>query len=204
MRIAMFQGPFESEGVRANLARLEGAAREAAGFGAGLLICPEMFLSGYAIGPDRVRAAAEPVDGPSAARTAAIARDAGIALLYGYPELGEDGLVYNAALLLDRHGRRLANHRKTHLFSDLDRSAFAPGHGPPTLAEIDGMRVGGAPAWRTVLDVSLPTTLDGPQALCATVGCPFALGPQHVTYAALQLRTRLSPMAFQPTDTIAG
>ena len=142
MRIAMFQGPFESEGVEANLARLEGAAREAAGLGAGLLICPEMFLSGYAIGPERVREAAEPIDGPSAVRAAAIACDAGIALLYGYPELGEDGLVYNAALLLDRHGRRLANHRKSHLFSDLDRSAFAPGHGPPTLAEIDGTKVG--------------------------------------------------------------
>ena len=101
-----------------------------------------MFLSGYAIGPERVRAAAEPVDGPSAALAAVIARDAGIALLYGYPELGADGLVYNAALLLDRHGVPLANHRKTHLFSDLDRSAFAPGHGPPALAEIDGMRIG--------------------------------------------------------------
>ena len=37
----------------------------------------------------------------------------GIALLYGYPERGADGRVYNAALLLDRNGRRLANHRKT-------------------------------------------------------------------------------------------
>ena len=142
MRIAMFQGPFRDEGVQANLVRLEETARAAAGLGAGLLICPEMFLSGYAIGPERVRAAAEPVDGPAAARSAAIARDAGIALLYGYPELGEDGLVYNSALLLDRHGHRLANHRKTHLFSDLDRSAFAAGHGPPTLAEVDGMKVG--------------------------------------------------------------
>ena len=44
--------------------------------------------------------------------------------------------------MLDRHGRRLANHRKTHLFSDLDRNAFAAGDGPPTMAEIDGIRVG--------------------------------------------------------------
>lgn len=142
MRIAAFQGPFHNEGVAANLDRLEEAARGAARQGAGLLIAPEMFLSGYAIGPERVRALAEPVDGPSAARAAAIARDAGIALLYGYPELGEGDAVYNAALLVDRHGKSLANHRKTHLFSDLDRSAFAPGHGPPTLTEIDGLRVG--------------------------------------------------------------
>jgi predicted amidohydrolase len=142
MRIAAFQGPFRNEGVATNLARLEEAAQESARQGASLLIAPEMFLTGYAIGPERVRALAEPVDGPSAVRAAAIARDSGIALLYGYPELGEDNLVYNAALLLDRHGRRLANHRKTHLFSDLDRSAFAAGHGPPTLAEIDGTKVG--------------------------------------------------------------
>lgn len=142
MRIAMFQGPFHGEGVQANLARLEEASRAAAGLGASLLICPEMFLTGYAIGPERVRALAEPTHGPSAIRAAGIARDAGIALLYGYPELDADGRVYNAALLLDRHGVPLANHRKTHLFSDLDRSAFAPGHGPPTLAEVDGVKVG--------------------------------------------------------------
>lgn len=142
MRIALFQGPFEPAAPAENLARLARVAEAAARDGAGLLICPEMFLTGYAIGPERVRALAEPIDGRSAARAAAIARDAGIALLYGYPELGEDGLVYNAALLLDRHGRRLANHRKTHLFSDLDRSAFAAGNGPPTLAEVDGMKVG--------------------------------------------------------------
>ena len=65
-----------------------------------------MFLSGYAIGPAEVRRLAEPVDGPSAGRAAAIARAAGIALLYGYPELGADSRIYNAALMLDRHGRR--------------------------------------------------------------------------------------------------
>jgi len=73
---------------------------------------------------------------------------------------------------------------------------------PPPTPPADGMRVGGAPAWRTVLDVSLPTTLDGPPTLCAVVGCPFALGPQHVTYAGLGLRSRRIPDAFQPTDTV--
>jgi hypothetical protein len=74
---------------------------------------------------------------------------------------------------------------------------------PPAAAPADGMRVGGSPAWRTFMDVSLPTTLNEPPALCAAVGCPFALGPQHVSYAALRLRTRLSPTAFQPTDTVS-
>jgi hypothetical protein len=80
-----------------------------------------------------------------------------------------------------------------------DTFIYDPQAAPP----LDGMRVGGAPSWRTVLDVSLPTTLVGPPALCAVVGCPFALGPQHVTYAALGLRSRRSPDAFQPTDTVS-
>lgn len=142
MRIAMFQGPLAHGTVATNLARLTEAAAQAAGRGADLLVCPEMFLTGYAIGPEAVRRLAEPVDGASAGRAAAIARDADIALLYGYPELGPDGRVYNAAQLLDRHGVPLANHRKTHLFSDLDRSAFAPGDGPPTVAVVDGVRLG--------------------------------------------------------------
>jgi hypothetical protein len=74
---------------------------------------------------------------------------------------------------------------------------------PPAAAPLDGLRIGGSPAWRTVLDVTLPTTLNGPPALCAAVGCPFALGPQHVTYAGLELRTRASPTAFQPLDTLS-
>ena len=142
MWIAVFQGPEEGGSPARNLELLERAAQRAAADGARLLIAPEMFLTGYDIGPPAVAELAEAVDGPSAAAAAQIARRAGIALLYGYPERGPDGRIYNAALLLDRDGRHLANHRKTHLFGDLDRNAFSPGHGPPTLAEIDGLKLG--------------------------------------------------------------
>ena len=142
MRVALFQGPEQPGTVGDNLGRLRAAAGDAAARGARLLICPEMFLTGYNIGPDATRRLAEPVDGPSAQAAAAIAREHGLALLYGYPELAPDGSVYNAALLLDRDGRQLANHRKSHLFGDLDRSAFCAGSGAPTLAEIDGLRLG--------------------------------------------------------------
>jgi predicted amidohydrolase len=142
MRVAVFQGPLHGGAPDQNLGRLRRAARDAADAGAGLLIAPEMFLTGYNIGPEAVRGLAEPVDGPSATEAARIARSVGLALLYGYPELGPDGRVYNAAVLLDRQGRRLANHRKTHLFGALDRDAFAPGQGPPTVAEVDGLRLG--------------------------------------------------------------
>jgi hypothetical protein len=73
---------------------------------------------------------------------------------------------------------------------------------PPAAAPVDGIRVGGAPAWRSVLDVALPATLSGPPELCAAVGCPFALAPRNVTYAALGLRGRRPPDAYQPSDSI--
>ena len=69
---------------------------------------------------------------------------------------------------------------------------------PPT----DGIRVGGAPAWRTILDVRMPAQLNGPQALCAVVQCPVTLHASELNYAALVLRTRRTEGAFQPTDTV--
>ncbi len=67
----------------------------------------------------------------------------------------------------------------------------------------DGIRVGGAPSWRTVFDLNVPDTLDGPSSLCAVAGCPLALTPDRVTHAELVLTPRPSaPSAFQPTDTV--
>ncbi len=169
MRIALFQGPFASAGVAANLQRLSTLAVDAAGLGAGLLVCPEMYLTGYAIGPAAVRRLAEPVDGPSAVRAAEIAREAGLALLYGYPELGEGDRVYNSAILIDRHGRTLANHRKTHLYGALDRDAFSAGDGPPTIAELDGAKLGILICY----DVEFPENV----RLLAAAGCELVAVP---------------------------
>jgi hypothetical protein len=74
---------------------------------------------------------------------------------------------------------------------------------PQASAPADGFRVGGAPAWRSVLDLALPSVLNGPPELCAATGCPFALAPTNVTFAGLGLRTRRPPDAFLPTDSIS-
>lgn len=66
----------------------------------------------------------------------------------------------------------------------------------------DGVRIGGAPAWRTVLDVAIPEQLSGPPEFCAVVSCPHTLGPGQISYAALVLTSRASEGAFQPTDSI--
>lgn len=66
----------------------------------------------------------------------------------------------------------------------------------------DGIRIGGAPSWRTVMDIRVPQTLNGPEALCRAAGCPLALTEDHLNYAALVLYTRRSEPAFQPTDSV--
>lgn len=75
---------------------------------------------------------------------------------------------------------------------------YAPSPGPPA----DGLRIGGVPAWRSVLDLSVPAQLTGPAELCAAVGCPLPLTSDRLNYAALVLTSRRTEAAFQPTDTV--
>lgn len=136
----MLQAPRHTTDPAAHLALLSDAAARASALGARLLIAPEMFLTGYRIGADAIRAAAEPADGRAANRIGEIACTSQIALLYGYPE--RDGeAIYNAAQLIDRDGRRLANHRKTHLFGATERAVFTAGDAM-TLTELAGLRIG--------------------------------------------------------------
>jgi hypothetical protein len=66
----------------------------------------------------------------------------------------------------------------------------------------DGLRVGGTPSWRSVLDVAVPKTLSEPAALCARVTCPIELTAGRVNYAALVLRSSQTEPAFAPTDSV--
>lgn len=65
------------------------------------------------------------------------------------------------------------------------------------------LRVGGAPAWRSVLDLNVPRRLTGPPELCDAVGCPVEIDEDHVSYAGLVLSPRRPDPAFAPSDTLA-
>ncbi|MFB7649786.1 carbon-nitrogen hydrolase family protein [Streptomyces sp. NPDC059095] len=140
LRTALLQSSGRLSDVAANLTALDEAAGRAAATGAGLIVCPELFLTGYAIGDDVARLA-EPADGPSARAIADIAVRHGLAVVYGYPERDGDA-VYNAAQLIGPDGTRLANYRKTHLFGGFEQEAFTPGEQPVVQAELNGLRVG--------------------------------------------------------------
>lgn len=75
-------------------------------------------------------------------------------------------------------------------------------YSPIPEAPAQGIRVGGVPAWRSVIRMDLPPVLNGPASLCALVGCPFVLEPDRINAAVLVLRTRTTDPAFQPSDTV--
>ncbi len=72
---------------------------------------------------------------------------------------------------------------------------YDPLPGPPT----EGLRVGGAPSWRSVITLDLPRVLDGHPDLCAVVTCPFDLvaNDAQLNLAELVLTTRQTLPAYQ-------
>ncbi|WP_406859692.1 carbon-nitrogen hydrolase family protein [Streptomyces sp. HUAS MG47] len=140
LRTALLQSSGVPGDVPANLALLDEAAGRAAAAGAGLLITPELFLTGYAVGDDLARLA-EPADGPASRAVAGLAARHGLAIVHGYPERAGERL-YNAVRLSGPEGAALADYRKTHLYGAYERQWFTPGEEPVVQAELDGLTVG--------------------------------------------------------------
>ncbi len=139
MKVAIYQGQGRKTRVDENLEIIHNSASSASEQGAKLIIFPELFLTGYNIG-DAVIDLAEPSDGQAAQRASNIAREANIALLYGYPERSGKS-VYIAAILIDRNGQTLANYRKTHLYGSYENRSFEPGDSL-VVAELEGLKIG--------------------------------------------------------------
>ena len=140
MRVALYQCPPLPLDVAGNLQRLKAWALQVRDVD--LLVLPEMFLSGYNIGARAVAERAQPQDGDAAQQIAELAKTCNMAIVYGYPERGEDGRIYNSAQLIDARGQRLLNYRKTHLFGELDRTMFTPGPDAFPVVELNGWKLG--------------------------------------------------------------
>lgn len=139
VRVAVMQTTPAAD-VDHNLQRLADALEIAARQEADVLVTPEMFLSGYNIGADAVRAAARPIDGERIERIAELTDRAGVAAVVGLPELA-DGDVFNVAALVSSTGELLTSYRKTHLYGDLDRSQFSAGDALGEVVDLAGLRV---------------------------------------------------------------
>ncbi len=141
MHVAIFQGPQYGASLQANLLTLAQQAVAASKQGADLLICPEMFLTGYKIGPAAISELAQEADSEIIKQAQDIAKQQDIAILFGFPE-AHQGKVYNAAVLIDENGNLLHIYRKTHLFGDIDRDAYSAGDTHSAIVNLHGFNIG--------------------------------------------------------------
>lgn len=108
--------------------------------GVDLAVLPEMALTGYvsARGDFDLRPFAEPLDGPTCAQLAALARRHELAL--AGPLVERDGArCYNACVVFDAAGRRLAHYRKRH--PSIPERWATPGELALPLFEVAGAQV---------------------------------------------------------------
>ena len=139
MRLAAFQMIARTCDVDANLGMLDGAAAEAKGRGAKLLVAPELATTGYGAA-DAIRDLAEPVDGRQGSAITAMATRHGLTIVAGFPERAGDA-IYNSALLVMPNGRQFI-YRKCHLYGCYERKLFAPAESRPLMTELDGIKIG--------------------------------------------------------------
>jgi len=138
--LALWQTPYAGD-VPTAFRALDEAAAQARGRGAEVLVCPEMSLTGYLLGPPTIAALAEPVDGPLLQAVAATARRHQIAIVCGWP-CATAGRPHNAVAFIGADGALLNVYAKTHLFGDADRAQFTPGPALPTVFSYRGLRLG--------------------------------------------------------------
>jgi predicted amidohydrolase len=118
--------------LAANLEMSTAAITEAVAAGAQIVVLPELVTSGYLFsGPDEARSAALRAGDPALDRWVTAAGEA--VVVGGFCELGDDGALYNSAVVIDR-GSVVGRYRKTHLW-DREKLIFTPGDRlPPVLA----------------------------------------------------------------------
>lgn len=117
------------------------AIREAVAAGADVVVLPELVTSGYVFA-SREEAASVAIapEHPLFADWAAEAARGPSLVIGGFCELGDDGLLYDSAALVDRSGVR-AVYRKTHLW-DREKLVFEPGRDAPPVLDTEVGRVG--------------------------------------------------------------
>jgi predicted amidohydrolase len=138
IRFAIYQGerPVGTpEALQDNLAKLHEIVREDRKYHVQLISFPELYLAGCTLTPELVQQLAEPVDGPSLSRVAAVARAHHISIICPYAERdarGEAVRYYDAIAVLGTDGTLLHNYRKTHLFGAAERINYTFGYAEGT------------------------------------------------------------------------
>ena len=138
MRVGIFQSACAGLDLDGRIETLAGSV--ASDGDLDLVVCPELFTSGYNVGDD-LRICADAVDGATFQKMSAFAAGQQVAVVYGYPELGDNGVLHNSAAFIAADGSLIANHRKRlnspHSFEE---NYFVPGT-EATLVDYGGVRI---------------------------------------------------------------
>jgi len=179
VHVSVFQSNLPSLTPKERIEHLRQVARTA---DTDLLVCPELFLSGYAADEDIPRYA-EPVDGPSSQDIASVARETSTTIVYGYPEAA-GGRLYNAALCIGADGSRLGNHRKLTIPPGFEGRYFTPGSGL-TVFSVGDLRL----ALLICYDAEFPEAVRA----CALAGAQVIVAPTALSQQWASVSEKLMP-----------
>eukprot|EP00698_Gefionella_okellyi_P015916 TRINITY_DN4521_c0_g1_i1.p1 TRINITY_DN4521_c0_g1~~TRINITY_DN4521_c0_g1_i1.p1 ORF type:complete len:290 (-),score=71.13 TRINITY_DN4521_c0_g1_i1:777-1646(-) len=142
MKISVCQAAARVGDIPHNFAIVKHHTQSAAATGSGLIVFPELFITGYEMSAEQARQLAETVDGPMVTSIRDLARSTGIAIVIGYPEKCDDGGVFNSAVFASKHGDVLTNYRKTHLWGPDEQRIFKRGDNAFPVVDVDGVKIG--------------------------------------------------------------
>jgi len=131
IKLALCQISSKRENKNENLLKIEKLTREAKQQGADLAVFPELALTGYVV-LDQIYELAETVPGPTTAKVEALAKQTGMHIIFGMPELSEktQGTIFNTAVLVGPLGL-IGKYRKMYLPTHSvfeEKRYFRPGY----------------------------------------------------------------------------
>lgn len=135
IKLALCQISSKRESKQENIAKIEKLTKKAKQQEADIAIFPEMTLTGYVI-LDQVYELAETIPGPSTEKIQALAKDTGMHIIFGMPELSKKtkATIYNTAVMVGPKGF-IGTYRKMYLPTHSvfeEKRYFRPGYQPAT------------------------------------------------------------------------
>lgn len=115
IKLALAQMSSKREDKESNLRKIEKLTYQAKKQGADLAVFPELCLSGYVV-RDQFYELAETIPGPTVEKVEALAKDTGMHIIFGMPELSEktQATMFNTAVLISPKGY-VGKYRKMYL-----------------------------------------------------------------------------------------
>ena len=170
LSLSIVQSPAALAGKAERLNWLQGQFEMDDLAGSDLVVLPELFQSGYNVGP-QLTADAEPSDGPFAKEIAKLCEKHNLAIHYGFPEASE-GALFNSSQTIGPKGAVLSKHRKLVLPPSFEPEYFKPAT-DYHLFEFGDFTIGSLICY----DVEFPENTRTLAALGADlILCPTALG----------------------------